>query len=63
MTKCNIEIDRDHIPKEFIERCIKGHIGGVVLVFVTGKDIVEREKKVNEVKDFAKAMRIKYETL
>lgn len=58
-----LNIEKDRVPDEFINRCIAGHVGGAVVVFVTGKDVVEREKKVNELLDFVKILKVKYDTL
>jgi hypothetical protein len=60
MAKTTIQVDQSEIPPEFIQRCIGGEVGGVVLVFLNGKDVVELEKKKNEVIQFAVAMRDKY---
>ena len=48
------------IPKEFVKRCEKGELGGVMLVFLNGKNTTEIQQKVRDVQKFAKRLQKKY---
>lgn len=57
-----VQVPHQEIPQEFTERCNKGELGGVVLVFINAKNTTELDMKKKELLDFAKKMKKKYET-
>lgn len=45
----SMQIANHDIPTDFTQRCINGEKGGVLLVYINGKDSAEIEKKKNDI--------------
>lgn len=58
----NVQIPSTEVPYEFVERCNKGELGGVVVVFINAKNTEELNEKKYALLNFAKRMKKKYGT-
>lgn len=56
-----VGIPPKEIPKEFTERCRKGELGGVMLVFINGKNTIEIDEKKALIQKYCKRIKKRYE--
>lgn len=56
----HVSVPENEVPTEWIEEVKNGAVGGVVLVYVSGKNLSEVEEKKQAIMRYAKRIKKKY---
>lgn len=57
----NIQIPESEIPQQYKDKCAKGDLGGVFVVFLNAKNTAELAEKTEKLKKFCKRLEKQYD--